>query len=78
LAALDRPRAADPDFWRLLNERLFRLSNRVDPSTLGKLLGDIHSRVPMVTPDEQRAVQLENAKDDASFFAGIRECTQAP
>jgi hypothetical protein len=32
----------------------------------------------MVTPDEQRAVQLENAKDDASFFAGIRDMHQGP
>jgi hypothetical protein len=39
-------------FWRRLHERLAKLDNRIDPATQGKLLGDIHSRVPMVTPDE--------------------------
>jgi predicted Zn-dependent protease len=34
----------------------------------GKVLGAVHDRVPMVTADEQRALQLENAKADAQFW----------
>src|SRR5262245_39676343 len=54
--------AARIEFWRGLHERLDQLSNRLDAETRGKVIGAVHSRVPMVTPDEQRALQLENAK----------------
>ena len=52
-------------FWARLHERLARLSNRLDGAAQGKVLGAVHARIPMVTPDEQRALQLENAKADA-------------
>ena len=55
-------------FWQRLHERLAKLSNRVDAETHGKVLGAVHARVPMVTADEQRALQLENAKADADFW----------
>ena len=32
------------------------------------MLGAVHAKVPMVTADEQRALQLENAKADAQFW----------
>lgn len=51
-------------FWQRLRERLAKLSNRVDATAQGKLLGQIHARIPMVTPDEQAALQLENADYD--------------
>ena len=54
--------AARIEFWRGLHERLAQLSNRLDAETRGKVMGAVHARVPMVTPDEQRALQLENAK----------------
>jgi hypothetical protein len=54
------------EFWRGLHERLAQLSSRLDAETRGKVLGAVHARVPMVTPDEQRALQLENAKGDAA------------
>jgi hypothetical protein len=57
--------AARIEFWRGLHERLDQLSNRFDAETRGKVMGAVHARVPMVTPDEQRALQLENAKGDA-------------
>lgn len=41
-------------------------------SALGKIFGDVHARVAMVTPDEQRALQLENAKVDAEQGSVIR------
>ena len=58
-------------FWQGLHERLARLGNRVDAATQAKLLGDIHARVPMVTPDEMRALQFDNAKADAEAWDAI-------
>jgi hypothetical protein len=55
-------------FWQSLHERVARLGNRFDAATRAKLLGDIHTRVPMVTPEEQRGLQLANAKADAQFW----------
>jgi hypothetical protein len=55
-------------FWRHLHERMAKLGNRIDAATQAKLLGDIHTRVPMVTPDEQRALQLDDAKADAQVW----------
>ena len=55
-------------FWARLHERLAKLSNRIDAADHGKVLGAIHARVRMVTADEQRALQLENAKADADFW----------
>jgi len=43
------------EFWRRLHERLDQLSNRLDAETRGKVMDAVHARVPMVTPDEQRA-----------------------
>jgi hypothetical protein len=58
------------DFWKGLHERLARLSNRVDAATV---LGKVHDRIPMVTPEEQRELQLENAKEDERFWSGLHE-----
>jgi len=41
-------------FWRRVDKRLAKLSNRIDVATQGKLRGELHARIPMVTPDEQR------------------------
>ena len=45
-------------FWQHLHERMAKLGNRIDAATQAKLLGNIHARIPMVTPDEVRALQL--------------------
>jgi hypothetical protein len=42
-------------FWQRVNDRLAKLSNRIDPEMQGKIRGDLHARIPMVTIDEQRA-----------------------
>ena len=55
-------------FWAKLPERLARLGNRVGPEEHGKIYGALHARIPMVTPDDQRAIQEENAKDDERFW----------
>jgi hypothetical protein len=47
--------AARIEFWRELHERLAQVSNRVDAETRGKVMVVVHARVPMVTPEEQRA-----------------------
>jgi hypothetical protein len=60
-------------FWQRINDRLAKLSNRVDMATQGKMRGDLHGRVPMVTPDEQRALQLENAEAEERFWSGLHD-----
>jgi hypothetical protein len=47
--------AARIEFWRRLHERLDQLSNRLDAETRGKVMDAVHVRIPMVTPDDQRA-----------------------
>ena len=59
-------------FWRLLHERLAKLSNRIGADEQGKILGAIHARIPMVTIDELRTLQRENAQADEKFCAGLR------
>ena len=58
-------------FWQRLHERLAKLSNRVDATAQAKILGDIHIRIPMVTLDEQRALQLRNAEADERFWSSL-------
>jgi hypothetical protein len=64
-------------FWQRVNERLGRLSNRIDPAMQGKVRGDIHARIPMVTLDEQRALQLENAEADERFWSVMQDMNQS-
>jgi hypothetical protein len=59
-------------FWAKAHERLANAGNRIGPD-IGKVMGQLHARVPMVTPDEQRALQLGNAKADERFWDGHRE-----
>jgi hypothetical protein len=51
-------------FWARLPSRLASLGNRLGPDEHPKIYEALHARIPMVTPDEQRAIQEENAKDD--------------
>ena len=48
-------------FWAKLPERFARLGNRVGPDDQAKVYAALHARIPMVTPDEQRAIQEANA-----------------
>ena len=63
-------------FWVRVNARLADLSNRIDPAMQGKIRGDLHARVPMVTPDEQRGLQLTNAEADQRFWEICRDMNQ--
>jgi hypothetical protein len=64
-------------FWAKLPGRLASLGNRVGPDEHAKLYAAIHARIPMVTSDEQRDVQEENAKDEESFWGAIRDINAA-
>ena len=55
-------------FWAKLPERLARLANRVGHDDQAKVYAALHSRIPMVTPDEQRAIQEKNAEDGERFW----------
>src|SRR5271165_2865298 len=60
-------------FWVKLPERLAALGNRLGADDEPKIRAALHSRIPMVTPDEQRAVQAENFKDDERFWDKMRD-----
>jgi hypothetical protein len=62
-------------FWAKLPQRLAALGNRLGADDEPKIRGALHSRIPMVTPHEQRAVQAENFKDDERFWDTLRDLT---
>jgi hypothetical protein len=76
---LSRNMEARLAFWRRLQERLARLSNRVDAETQARVLADIdakvraavHARVPMVTLDEQHRLKIENAEANERFWTTL-------
>ena len=49
-------------FWARLHQRLAKLANCIGADEQGKILGAVHARIPMVTIDELRALQRENAE----------------
>jgi hypothetical protein len=57
-------------FWQSLHARLSALSNRIGDEQ-GKIIVAVDERIPMLTPDELRGVQLENAKADQRFWQGL-------
>ena len=60
-------------FWAKLPRRLAALGNRLSADEHPKIYAALHSRIPMVTPDEQRAVQEESFKDDERFWDSMRD-----
>ena len=46
-------------------------------AALGQFYEALHARIPMVTPDEQRAIQEENAKDDERLWGALRDMNAA-
>jgi hypothetical protein len=60
-------------FWSKLSVRLAQLDNRVNAEDQAKIYGAIHARISMVTPDEQRALQKENAEAEEKFWARIHD-----
>ena len=64
-------------FWTKLPGRLAALGNRVSSDEHGKIYGALHAHIPMVTAEEQRAVQEENLKDDERFWDTMRDLNAA-
>jgi hypothetical protein len=60
-------------FWARLHQRLAKLANRIGADEQGKILGAVHARIPMVTIDELRALQRENAEADARLWTGLQD-----
>ena len=58
-------------FWQRLFHRLASLSNRVAGEEQ-KLLDSINARIPLVTLDEQRILQRENAETDEKLWSVIQ------
>src|SRR5271168_4394294 len=56
-------------FWAKLSERLAR----VGADDHAKIYGALHARIPMVTPDEQQALQEANAKGDEQLWEAMRD-----
>ena len=73
--------SVDPDvsvrsrlaFWMKLPHRLAALGNRVGSDEHPKIYAELHARIPMVTVEDQRAVQEENLKDDERFWDAMRD-----
>jgi hypothetical protein len=75
---LREPTIADRvGFWSRLHARLGALGNRVTAEDQGKILGAIHARIAMVTADEQRALQRENAEADAGVWDNLQDMNAA-
>jgi hypothetical protein len=47
-------------FWRRVYEKLAELAGRIDADTQGKIISAVHSRIPIVTPNEQRALRVRS------------------
>jgi hypothetical protein len=60
-------------FWKAAHERFARLGNRIDGETRGRLMGVVHERIPMVTPEEQQALQRANLEADEKFLADLHD-----
>jgi hypothetical protein len=64
-------------FWAKLPQRLAALGNRLGADEHPKIYAALHGRIPMVTPDEQRAVQEESFNDDERFWDAMRDLNAA-
>jgi hypothetical protein len=65
---LNRSTADRIAFWIRLHQRLDTLGSRVDAAGRRAILTAIHARIPMPTQDDQQAVQLERAREDARYW----------
>ncbi|MFZ1107782.1 MAG: hypothetical protein WAN43_05485 [Rhodomicrobium sp.] len=60
-------------FWSKVPDRLSRLANRIVSEEQMKIYNALHARIPMVTPDEQRALQIENAEADEKLWTILED-----
>jgi hypothetical protein len=52
------------EFWTKLTFRLETLANRVTGETKAAIVAAVHARIRMLTPEEQKSVQVDYAKED--------------
>jgi len=66
-------------FWRRVYETLTELANRIDAETQGKIISAVHSRIPLVTPNEQRPLRARpprQGSQKAPHLHSVDECPQ--
>jgi hypothetical protein len=65
-------------FWRRVYETLAELATRIDADTQGKIISAVHSRIPIVIPNEQRAQRVRSRPrlEKAARHAGVKEGAQ--
>jgi hypothetical protein len=56
------------EFFRKFEQRMTTLTNRVDEAQKNAITLAIGERIPLITPDDLKAVQVENAKAEANFW----------
>jgi len=64
-------------FWTKPDQRLAGLANRLDANQIGAILGVVHARMLIPTPDDQLAAHLENARADVKFKSDLSEAHAA-
>ena len=66
-------------FWRRVYETLAELASRIDADTQGKIISAVHSRIPIVTPNEQRALRVRSRPqpEKAPRHEGAKERPQS-
>jgi hypothetical protein len=65
-------------FWRRVYETLAKLASRIDADTQGKIISAVHSRIPIVIPNEQRALRVHSRPqpEKAPRHEGAKERAQ--
>ena len=61
------------DFWKYVEPRLDRLANRIGPDERAKIIDALDARIPVLTDDDLRSVQEDNAKHDQKFWGDVRD-----
>jgi hypothetical protein len=59
-------------FWQRLNERLARLSNRIDAKADAAIRGAVHAVVPMPTANEIASLEIWRHEDEIDFWIGLQ------
>jgi hypothetical protein len=65
-------------FWRRVYEALAELASGIDADTQGKIISAVHSRIPIVTPNGQRALRVRSRPqpEKAPRHEGAKERAQ--
>jgi hypothetical protein len=61
--------------WAKLFERISKLSNCLDADAQRQIFDAIHARVPLMTQDDLRTLQRDNARTDVDRWTAMRDLT---